>query len=95
MRRLGSGLLAKAINAGSDAFITADVKYHAFFEAAGRILLIDAGHFETEKFAQEILYDLIVKKFPKFALRFQKQIRIRLIITRVWKRLNHTTQRFQ
>jgi dinuclear metal center YbgI/SA1388 family protein len=68
----GGGLLADAINSGSEAFITADVRYHSYFEAAGRILLIDAGHFETEKFAQEILYDLINKKFPKFALRFSQ-----------------------
>lgn len=66
----GSSLLADAIAKGADAFITADIKYHAFREAEKRILLIDAGHFETEKFAAEILYDLIIKKFPNFALRF-------------------------
>jgi putative NIF3 family GTP cyclohydrolase 1 type 2 len=41
-------LLPKAIAAGADAFVTADVRYHAFHEAEGRILLVDAGHFETE-----------------------------------------------
>ncbi len=44
----GSQLLPQAIAAGADAFITADVKYHTFQEAEGRIALIDAGHFETE-----------------------------------------------
>jgi hypothetical protein len=66
----GSSLLNDAISAGADLFLTADVKYHTFFEAENRILLVDTGHFESEKFATEILYDLIIKKFPKFAVRF-------------------------
>jgi len=44
----GSELLDDAIGAGADAFVTADVRYHSFHEAAGRIALVDAGHFETE-----------------------------------------------
>ena len=68
----GASLLYAAILSGADAFITADIKYHNYFDADNRILLIDAGHFETEKFSTEILYDLIIKKFPKFAVRFSK-----------------------
>ena len=66
----GATLLRDALAARADAFVTGDVKYHDFADAAGRILLIDAGHFETEKYSTEILYDLIIKKFPTFALRF-------------------------
>jgi dinuclear metal center YbgI/SA1388 family protein len=44
----GSDLTDHAISQGCDAFITADVKYHSFHHAAGRIILVDAGHFETE-----------------------------------------------
>jgi putative NIF3 family GTP cyclohydrolase 1 type 2 len=44
----GSELLEDAIAAGADAFVTADVKYHAYRDAEGRIALIDAGHYETE-----------------------------------------------
>ncbi|MBE0557644.1 MAG: Nif3-like dinuclear metal center hexameric protein, partial [Proteobacteria bacterium] len=44
----GSLLLEIAIGAGADAFLTADVRYHTFHEATGRIALIDAGHYETE-----------------------------------------------
>ena len=44
----GSDLIDAAIHKGADAFVTADVKYHAFQEAEGRIALVDAGHFETE-----------------------------------------------
>ncbi|HEX2974471.1 MAG TPA: Nif3-like dinuclear metal center hexameric protein, partial [Bacteroidales bacterium] len=68
----GSSLITRAVGAGADAFITADIRYHSFFEADNRILLIDAGHYETEKFATEIIKDLIIKKFPKFALRFSE-----------------------
>jgi len=66
----GSSLLNDAISAGADVFLTSDIKYHTFFEAENRILLVDTGHFESEKFSTEILYELIIKKFPKFAVRF-------------------------
>lgn len=44
----GSDLLNEAVKSGADAFVTADVKYHTFHDAEGKILLIDAGHYETE-----------------------------------------------
>ena len=68
----GASLLDLAIKSGADAFLTADIKYHDFFKTENKILLIDAGHFETEKFSVEILKDLIIKKFPKFAVRFSE-----------------------
>ena len=68
----GVSLLNEAISSKADAFVTGDIKYHNFFEAENRILLVDCGHFETEKFSTEILYDLIIKKFPNFAVRFSK-----------------------
>jgi dinuclear metal center YbgI/SA1388 family protein len=67
-----ASLLNEAIASGADAFITSDIKYHNFFEAENAILLVDAGHFESEKYATEILKDLIIKKFPKFAVRFSE-----------------------
>lgn len=68
----GASLLNDAVSAQADAFVTADIKYHTWFEADNRILLIDCGHFESEKFSTEILCDLIIKKFPKFAVRFSE-----------------------
>jgi len=68
----GAMLLNDAISSGADAFVTADIKYHNFFEADNTILLVDTGHFESEKYSTEILYDLIIKKFPKFAVRFSE-----------------------
>ncbi len=70
----GSGqfLLKNAINNGADAFITSDFKYHQFFEVENQLLLIDAGHYETEQFTPEIFYDIIKKKFVTFAVRLSK-----------------------
>jgi dinuclear metal center YbgI/SA1388 family protein len=44
----GSSLLEEAIAIGADAFVTSDIRYHAFQDANARIALIDAGHYETE-----------------------------------------------
>ena len=68
----GSGLLSDAIAAGADAFVTGDIKYHTFFDAGNKILFADIGHYESEKYSVEILFDLIIKKFPKFAVRFSE-----------------------
>jgi dinuclear metal center YbgI/SA1388 family protein len=68
----GASFLNAAINSGADAFVTADVKYHDFFMTEKKLLLVDIGHFESEKFSVEILNDLIIKKFPKFAVRFSE-----------------------
>jgi dinuclear metal center YbgI/SA1388 family protein len=68
----GASLIKNAIASGADAYVTADIKYHNFFDADNMILLVDSGHFESEKFTTGILYDLIIKKFPKFAVRFSE-----------------------
>jgi putative NIF3 family GTP cyclohydrolase 1 type 2 len=60
----GSDLLAEAIRQKADAFVTADVKYHVFHEAESRILLVDAGHFETEVPVVSVLADRI-KRFVR------------------------------
>jgi putative NIF3 family GTP cyclohydrolase 1 type 2 len=65
----GSFLLNQAIQAKADVFITADFKYHEFFDADGKILIADIGHFESEQFTQELLLQFITKKFPNFAVR--------------------------
>lgn len=64
----GAFLLHQAKQAGVDAFVTADVKYHDFFDAAGKLLFVDAGHFETEQFTKELIGEMIQKKFPTFAV---------------------------
>lgn len=66
----GSFLLGSAIANGADVFITADFKYHQFFDADGKIQIADIGHYESEHFTMEILADHISGKFPKFAVHF-------------------------
>ncbi len=68
----GSFLLGKAKAAGADVFVTGDMKYHQFFEAEGKIVVMDIGHFESEQFTRELFYDLLMKKFPKFAVRLSE-----------------------
>jgi len=65
----GSFLLNYAISAGADFFVTADFKYHEFFDAEGKLVIADIGHFESEQFTVQLLYDIIRKKFPNFAVR--------------------------
>ncbi|MBL7931097.1 MAG: Nif3-like dinuclear metal center hexameric protein [Bacteroidia bacterium] len=70
----GSGrfLLKNAIQSGVQAYITSDFKYHEYFDAENKLLLVDTGHFESEQFTPEIFYELIRKKFPTFAVRLSK-----------------------
>lgn len=65
----GSFLLKEAIAAGADAFVTADFKYHEFFDADEKIVIADIGHFESEQFTSDLLIDIIQEKFPNFAIR--------------------------
>ena len=65
----GSFLLKNAIAAGADAFVTADFKYHEFFDAEDKIMIVDIGHFESEQFTSNLLIDNIQEKFPNFAIR--------------------------
>jgi dinuclear metal center YbgI/SA1388 family protein len=66
----GSFLLSKAIQAGADFFVTADFKYHEFFDAENRLTIADIGHYESEVFTKELLGELLTKKFPTFAVNF-------------------------
>lgn len=65
----GSFLLKEAIRAGADVFLSADFKYHEFFDAEDKIVIADVGHFESEQFTQELLLEIIRKKFTTFAVR--------------------------
>lgn len=64
----GSFLLSEALRAKADAFVTADFKYHEFFDAEGKLVIADVGHYESEQFTIELLRDIVREKFPTFAL---------------------------
>jgi len=69
----GSFLRHNAIAAGADAFLTADIKYHEFFDVEDKLLLADVGHYESEQFTTEILYEIVTEKFTNFALLISGQ----------------------
>ena len=64
----GSFLTGAAIAAGADIYITADMKYHDFFEANGRIVIADIGHYESEQFTIDLLKEVLEQKFHTFAV---------------------------
>lgn len=68
----GSGKFAigQAASHGADAYITADLSYHDFFKAEGRCMLLDVGHFESERYIKSSLLDFITKTFPTFVSHF-------------------------
>jgi putative NIF3 family GTP cyclohydrolase 1 type 2 len=64
----GSFLVSSAMAAGADIYITADIKYHEFFDADGRMVIADIGHFESEQFTIDLLAEILEQKFPNFAV---------------------------
>ncbi len=64
----GSFLLRKSIAEKADIFITADFKYHEFFDAEDRILIADIGHYESEQFTSNLLAAILKEKFTTFAV---------------------------
>ena len=63
----GSFLLGDAKRVKADIFITADFKYHDFFDAENDIIIADIGHYESEQFTKELLCEIFNEKFTKFA----------------------------
>jgi dinuclear metal center YbgI/SA1388 family protein len=64
----GSFLISNALAAGAQVYITADMKYHEFFDAENQIIIADVGHFESEQFTIDLLRDILEQKFPTFAV---------------------------
>ena len=64
----GSFMIQEAIRKKADVFLTADLKYHDFSEADGKLLLADIGHFESEHIIKELLFKILTEKFNNFAV---------------------------
>jgi dinuclear metal center YbgI/SA1388 family protein len=64
----GSFLISNALQKGAGFFVSADIKYHAFFEGEKEMVIADIGHYESEQFTIGLLYQVILKKFPNFAV---------------------------
>ncbi|QSE96836.1 Nif3-like dinuclear metal center hexameric protein [Fulvivirga lutea] len=70
----GSFLLSQAKRQGADVFITADFKYHEFFDAEDNIVIADIGHYESEQFTKELIHELLSEKFTTFALNLSNTV---------------------
>lgn len=70
----GSFLLPEARKAGAQVFISADFKYHQFFDAEDQLIIADIGHYESEVFTIELLGEVLTKKFPTFAINFSRSV---------------------
>lgn len=70
----GSFLLPEARKAGAQVFISADFKYHQFFDAEDQLIIADIGHYESEVFTIELLGEVLIKKFPTFAINFARSV---------------------
>lgn len=61
----GGDCIQRAFTLGCDTYVTADIKYHQFLQAAELgINLIDADHFCTENPITPVLRDQLNKAFP-------------------------------
>jgi len=70
----GSFLLEEAKRQGADVFVSADFKYHEFFDAEGKIIIADVGHYESEQFTKDLLQEVLTEKFTTFACHFSKSV---------------------
>jgi putative NIF3 family GTP cyclohydrolase 1 type 2 len=67
----GSGrfLLNNAISAKADVYVTSDFKYHDYFDAEGKMVVADIGHFESERFTIDLIGGFLKENFNTFAVR--------------------------
>jgi len=64
----GIFLLPDALEQNADALVTADIKYHDFFESQNRLLLVDIGHYESELCTKNLIYDKLSEKFSNIVV---------------------------
>ena len=69
----GGSLIGTAVRSGAQLYISGDISYHNFFTRKG-FMIMDIGHYESEKEIVEILFSLIKKNFPTFAVRITQNI---------------------
>ena len=64
----GASMMSAAKRAGADVYLSADFKYNDFLDADRELVIADIGHFESEYCAIDLIYEIIRKKMPTFAL---------------------------
>lgn len=65
----GGQFIPDAAGSGADAYVTAEIRYHNWFDIPEDLLVVDIGHYESEQFAMQVLYESLIEKFPTFAVR--------------------------
>lgn len=70
----GMTFMQAALRSGADAYVTADITYHRFFEALApdgtlAMALVDAGHYETERITESLVAEHLEKHFPDLDIR--------------------------
>ena len=69
----GGSLIGEARRSGAQLYISGDISYHNFFAEDG-FMIMDIGHYESEIGIVDILFSLIKKNFPTFAVRITQNI---------------------
>ena len=69
----GGSLIKAARKAGAQLYISGDISYHNFF-TPDDFMIMDIGHYESEIEIVDILFSLIKKNFPTFAVRITQNI---------------------
>jgi putative NIF3 family GTP cyclohydrolase 1 type 2 len=70
----GSFLISQAKNKKADIYISSDIKYHEFFDADERLIIADIGHYESERFTNEIFYAILKENFANIALHLGQTV---------------------
>ena len=69
----GGSLIGEAMKSGAQLYISGDISYHNFFTGP-HFMIMDIGHYESEIEIVDILFSLIRKKFPTFAVRITQNV---------------------
>ena len=69
----GGSLIGAAMKSGAQLYISGDISYHNFFTEPG-FMIMDIGHYESEIEIVEILFSLLRKNFPTFAVRITQNV---------------------
>jgi dinuclear metal center YbgI/SA1388 family protein len=69
----GGSLIPAARRSGAQLYISGDISYHNFFTPEG-FMIMDIGHYESEIEIVDILFSLLRKNFPTFAVRITQNI---------------------
>lgn len=64
----GASGIKSALSKKCDAYLTGDLKYHDYFSAESKILLCDVGHYESEQWVSEQLFEILSQIFSTFAV---------------------------